>query len=326
VRKHTRHSEFRTHFRVQSLQSVGLDRWFDVGPRPVDRDAALARLESRMTADEKRRPFRVVATDPEGCVRGRIAGFISSEGCLALWPVYHSENQSIASKRELTRLLVRHCVSVATEDHGVRYLEANTPHDTPGHAIFIGCLASDGFREICRRHVYTIIASQGLSATSPPSGVTRLPYEKLGRGQLAALLSAVHADTRDRLQQSHIKNGHVFDELWRQVASSGGRAYWTIATQGEMPVGHVCCNLSGFGGNPTEGWVMEIGVVPQSRRSYVGDWLLRDAIRQMHEMGASSVSSLIDVENIPSQRLHTAVGFAETPLFNSVWRMNVNER
>ena len=72
-----------------------------------------------------------------------------------------------------------------------------------------------------------------------------------------------------------------------------------------------------------DGVVVEIGVVPQRRHEGIGTGLLSTVLHYFARRGATSVEALLDDTNVPSLRLHTALGFKVEAGPYCTWRRAV---
>ena len=145
-------SESRNHSKRSNVE-----RWFEVGNRPIEVEAALARLKRRLLADNERQPYRCVAMGPGGLVRAKNGGFISSVGRLVFWPIEYSEHETLITKHELTLLLVKHCVLIAKLHPSVQIIRGQRVVRNSRTRHFSGLYR---FRrvpeEVSKKHVYTI--------------------------------------------------------------------------------------------------------------------------------------------------------------------------
>jgi ribosomal protein S18 acetylase RimI-like enzyme len=310
-------------FTVQDLTAVGLTRWFEAGPAPMDKEGALTRLQQLMTPDNVKWPFRSVALDSNGHVRAKVGGYITTSGCLTFWAVYHSEGEESSTRRELTRLLIRSCIERARKTPGVRFVETKPAYDTPDQEIFLSELRRAGLHEVATSHLYVCdlenIRDRGCS---PLPDLELWPSCLIAPGCLARLFAASQIGTLDRAQQtSPTSSEEVLLELRQWAGATVNTSLWSVALLKGNPVGFALCGVSGPSNAPPEGaTLVELGVIPEARRKGIGTWLVREILWSIKSRGIRTVEALIDDENIPSQRLHERIGFIREPNAYWTWR------
>jgi ribosomal protein S18 acetylase RimI-like enzyme len=305
-------------FSIVHLKSVGLERWFEVGRKPKDLTAAVAKLRELITPDPARMPFRLVALDGKNRVRAKLGGYITVNGRFTFWTVYHRKGEKPATRRTLTRSLIEACMEFAGSTPGVDFLETKPAYDTPDRITFVSSLLALGFRETARSHLYTRNLVHVRPPMPPPlGGLERLNADEFQLDVLGRLLEASQAKTLDRIQQDDSLFGRdPLDEL-----RSSDRSLWSVAVIRGRPVGLIICGGTEQSDSPLgEVFILEVAVLPEFRQSKIGTWLVGEMLSILKDLEATEVQALIDDKNIPSQRLHINAGFKRNPGSFWTWR------
>jgi ribosomal protein S18 acetylase RimI-like enzyme len=308
-------------FSIVHLKSVGLERWFEVGEKPKDLPAAVAKLRKLMTPDPARTPFRLVALDGKNRVRSKLGGYITVNGRFTFWDVYHREGEKPSTRRTLPRSLIEACMELARNTPGVDFLETKPAYDSPDRSIFVSSLRALGFREIGRSHVYTRNLVHVPPPMPPPlGGLERLNANEFQLDVLGRLLEASQAKTLDRVQQDDsLFRRYPLDEL-----RSSDRSLWSVAAIRGRPVGLIICGGTGQSDSPPgEVVILELAVLPEFRQRKIGAWLVGEMLSILKDLEATQVYAMIDDENIASRRLHINAGFKRNPGSFWTWRYHM---
>jgi ribosomal protein S18 acetylase RimI-like enzyme len=311
---------------VANLNSVGLERWFEVGRKPNDLPTAVAKLREQLSPDASKSPFRIVALDGKNRIRAKVGGYITRNGRITFWAVYHRNREGPATRRKLTRLLIDSCMDLAKSTPHVKFLETKPAYDTPDRRIFVSSLRERGFREIAVSHLY----KRNLAHLRPPfppplPGLERLSSDELDPDVLGRLLVASQADTLDRIQRDDLSSGRErLEELRASTAPISNRSLWSVAAVLGRPIGLILCAASGPSESPLrEATIVELGILPEFRGRKIGTWLVDEILSILKALKTIEVQALIDDENIPSRRLHINAGFKRSAGSFCTWRHHI---
>ena len=147
----------------------------------------------------------------------------------------------------------------------------------------------------------------------PPPGYHFLPWQED--------LLEVHAEVK-YLSFRHEMDAQLFPcftdpaacrRLMNDIVSRAGflpGGTWLAAYQREVggllePCGTIQVIVDSFG----EGWIQNVGVVPEHRRRGVGSTLLRYCLTGCAQAGLTKVHLEVTAENLPALRLYEKVGF-----------------
>ena len=299
-------------------ERIGFARWFEVGRRPADLVSAVEALTALYQNPAERRPLRLVAQRADGEIVAKLGGYITRGGRLAFWSVYYATPLDELRRRQLARRLVRACLDLAVADPTVRYVETRPGHDSPDLPFLLDALRDEGMRLIAEHHVYQWSEKMRIAnkARPPVTGLRIVPYEEANRGLLGELFDRVKKVTLDRAErQSLASTQDTLDELAQQSAEVASTGLWSLAFLADNPVGFVLC-----GGEPPDGLVLELGVVPEARRRGIGSRLLDAALHALTARGVETAEALIDDANTPSIALHQACGFVRLQGEFYTWR------
>ena len=301
-------------FEVRDLRAVGLDRWFEAGPPPADRDAAVSRLRELITADELKEPFRSVALDKDGNVRAKIGGYITKSGRLTFWAIHHREGERLRTRRKLTRLLLGSCVERALTTPLVRFIETKPAHDSPDLKVLLPELLRAELHEVAASHLYTLeLAGLPPPESAPALALERRPCQELPPEYLSSLFEASQEGTLDRVQrESPLSAQQTLEELREWAGLAASTPLWSIAFLDNKAVGFALCGVAGSpNANPDEATIVELGVIPDARRMGIATWLVRQTLWSLQCMGVRTAKVLIDDDNGPSRHLHEGLGFKQ---------------
>jgi ribosomal protein S18 acetylase RimI-like enzyme len=310
-------------FDVKDLNSVGLTKWFDVGPQPPDLNAAVRQLSDLMAPDEMKRPFRTVAIDGNDSVRAKLGGYITSFGRLTFWAARYRDGEDPSTRRELARLLIESCIARARETPNVRFLETKPAYDTPDLDIFLSEINAAGLHEVAVSHLYTLkLCSVRELRISPLPGLECRESVEIAAPRFERLFADCQIGTLDRAQRdSPLSAQETIQELRSWAGSAAMGPLWSVAMLARQPVGFALSGVSGpRNGPPEEATIAELGILPDARRKGIGSWLVREILWYMREAGVVTARVLIDNENIPSQRLHERIGFTREFGEYRTWR------
>jgi ribosomal protein S18 acetylase RimI-like enzyme len=302
---------------VELCEQIGLARWFEIGRRPADLAKAVDALTALYRDPGERRPFHLVAVQPNGGILAKLGGYTTSTGRLAFWSVYYAESVDELRRRRLCRRLVRACLDRAIADPAVRFVETRPGHDSPDLPILRDAIRDEGMRLVAEHHVYQWSARTCVEERpSPVAGLRIAPCRHAERGLLAELFDRVQKATLDRVEREQLVAANdTLDELALSTGQAASTSLWSLAFLADTPVGYILCRS-----DRPDGLVLEVGVIPEARRRGIGSQLLHAALGKFTSHGVDTVEALIDDVNVPSIALHKARGFVMLPGEFYTWR------
>jgi len=310
-------------FVVVSLLLTGVERWFEIGQRPSDIALAAQRLRAVLASIDPKDPFRLVLLDPDDRVRAKVGGYVTRSGRLRLWAVRHAPGENRTTRAQLTRLLVQACLERSRANPRVRFVECCPAFDTPDRANLEAAIHEAGLRLVASAHNYERTLPLG-RPPALPAGVT-LATCASGSAALEQLFAEVNAFTLDRLEQDQaLSTQETLLELREQAGGSADSDLWQLALANGAPAGYVLCGFTpAVEGQPAEGEILEIGVIPSQRRRGLAQALLGAALTQLTARGAATATAMIDDVNLPSIRLHERLGFTREEGDYCTWRLHL---
>jgi ribosomal protein S18 acetylase RimI-like enzyme len=85
---------------------------------------------------------------------------------------------------------------------------------------------------------------------------------------------------------------------------------WTLLGQeGDQPLGFVIGSLGDLTANPPDGFLVQIGVVPEARRRGLASALIVEALRRIQATGAPSADLQVYPDNPAAVETYTRLGF-----------------
>jgi RimJ/RimL family protein N-acetyltransferase len=183
-------------------------------------------------------------------------------------------------------------------------------------------LKAAGLKEVAETYTY----ARDMGAVEAAGGPLRLRLlAEVPHEQVVAVYEAAYADTAD---ESHRESPEPFGVRLERLKAIALLAQdwsgWFVGFEGDRPVGLVFASVEAAPhGVPTNGWIVEIGVVPEARGRGLSKGLLAHGLASLAQRGVTRVFARIDVHNTPSVRLHEAAGFARQPGASWMYRKNL---
>jgi len=221
----------------------------------------------------------------------------------------HADVDARALDGDATLALVQAGVERARPDRPVWGYAAST--DGAATAAF----SSSGFSVI--RHSFSMLVELPEQPVVPewPEGVEARPWREGDD-------PAFHAASQDTFAEHFGFEPRSYDE-WLQavdVQPETNRSLWFLALDGDDVAGALVCSWHSSG-DPTYGWVNELGVRKAWRRRGLGLALLHHAFAELGRLGASRVGLGVDGENTTGAvRLYERAGMHVTRRYDT-WEL-----
>jgi mycothiol synthase len=222
----------------------------------------------------------------------------------------HADVDARALDAETALALVRACVDRARPDVPVWGYTAST--DEPTTEAY----RSSGFTVI--RHSFSMqieLPEERPAAVEWPEGVEVRPWRDGDD-------PAFHAALQDTFSEHFGFEPRPYDEWLHAVNAQAdtNRSLWFLALADGEVAGVLVCSWHSSG-DPTYGWVNELGVRNPWRRRGLGLALLRHAFAALGRLGANRVGLGVDAENVTGAvRLYERAGMHVTRRYDT-WEL-----
>lgn len=294
--------------------------WVEAGPAVPDPAAATEAI----------REFLVHS--PNGALLAALAGeraIARLQVCpvgacgLGLYAIGNREDEDPRVLSAAADALLAQVVAIGRATPGVRYMETDLPSVMPHAEVWRDAMARAGVSEVAVSHTYALSLDG-----DRPAGEAALrcrPAETLTPEALVAAYAATYEGTADESHKLSPESFAVRLERLKAIpildSDLGG---WRVAMEGDRPLGLVFASPEAAPhGDPANGWIVEIGTVPEARGRGLGRALLEEGLSALASRGVSRVFARIDDRNTPSVRLHEGAGFVRQPgtswLYRLVW-------
>lgn len=173
-------------------------------------------------------------------------------------------------------------------------------------------LAEDhGFRFVDVRMTLTHTLLSVPLVPTPPLGVQIRPYAPSDIGELRAIASRSHRDSRFYADPRFtMARANALYETWIERACTDHGHAVLVPARDERPVGYVTCRLD-------EGMIGHIGLIAVADSAQglgVGRALVAAALSWCRERGACAANVVTQGRNLPAQRLYQRSGFVSQSL------------
>lgn len=295
---------------ICSLTKVGLERWFDIEPKPRDVEGAIRKLDSAMAFGQIDPDLRLVALK-DNIVVARLSARLDPSGRFYFWAPTYCQTLPQSLWPEVAHSFLNHFQEYSATRQGLRFFETRPADDVPGLEEWLTVLGKNGFHEIACGRIYDHLILESQPDFRPSSRLKLVPCNSVNEEVIRNLLWKCDRGTLDRVDAQYREQ---YDEHWSEIKSSRSvpwdPAFSIVAFLNDEPAALL---LAGRERGTNDSWILYVGVASGKRRQYIGAELLQAAVRSFGQSGIHRARALIDDLNVPSIQLHRSIGFRARP-------------
>jgi L-amino acid N-acyltransferase YncA len=255
------------------------------------------------------RPHLRAIVEEGGAPFGRMAAQVK-ENVIAFWNPSFRPGTSPDKMRIAMRLLIRKLADTRRiAGLGALLLESRPGDDIPDNALWLDALADEGFVRLCAYGVHVLRLDRPIRFDTPAHAVSVREAGIIGDAGLASLYRRAKSDTLER-RGVDLERAEAVIEDRKQMAAGYDPQTWLVAYLDGEPAAYALANMAReeeFGGSCA--WLVDIACVPAHRRKGLAAALLAEIVKRLRATGAKGLLASIEEENVPSIRLHAALGF-----------------
>lgn len=304
---------------VVLLTSESAGRWVESGASPADPGQEEAKVRELLLAVPE--AMLLVAQVDEHPLAHLHLCPVGAYGLGIFAMSFWSGFDDVAVAIDVAEALIACCKAIARTLPGVRYLETDIPVSLPEAYVWRMAFERQGVEAVAEsyNHVLTIQPSQHVDHDDK---IQLRRFSEMPPTEMLSLYQAVYRDSGDRAHLSSLEPFDVrLERLTTMPLLQPDTSAWLIAVKDDRPVGLVFASMQDTAyADPTTGWIVELGVVPEWRRHGLGRTLLQAGLASLTAQGAKQVISRIDACNRPSLQLHAAMGFVRQPDISWLYR------
>lgn len=292
--------------KVHVLTAASARLWFEAISDVAPPDGDIRRLEGLLEGGLFRPHMRIVV-EHQARPFGRLAARVM-EDTIRFWNPDFKDDTAPDRMQEAMRSMIHH-MAVARREAGLEHLVIeNRPGDDLMHNdLWLRALQQEGYSQTCAYSTYALSLDVGREPNAGAHGLSIQEIDPTREESLLALYRRVKART---LEERDVGLDHPESaiETKKRVGRGRDSAMWLMACVNGKPVGYALANLA----DEEQGlsaWLVDIGCIPEMRRTGIASALLDEIVRRTRSAGARRLLAAIDDINVPSIRLHVSLGF-----------------